>query len=258
MPVLDSGAYVSMENVMLLVRALANDMIYSQGGQVLTDTANFTLPLLNDALEWLQNELDNHGVNTFTKETILSTIGPTEAPTDPGTFVSINDQGYFDGVNQQINPQLPPDLLDPIYLWERQTGSQSNWIPMNEVLDGLPSVVPSDRFQIWDWHQDALNMPGAIQTNDIRLRYTGSQAPFVSPTDVLYIRGGTGPIAYKMLAGFLGSRNPEAALVADAEAYKRVSQLATRNARMKQRVTTTRRSYGYRGPRTRYTPSRNS
>ena len=50
MPVVPNSAYVSMETVTLLIRAIANDMIYSQAGEILTDEANFMLPLLNDAL----------------------------------------------------------------------------------------------------------------------------------------------------------------------------------------------------------------
>lgn len=50
MPVVQSSAYVSLETVTLLIRAIANDMIFSQAGEILTDNANFLLPLLNDAL----------------------------------------------------------------------------------------------------------------------------------------------------------------------------------------------------------------
>src|ERR1700676_1096957 len=144
MPVLQSSAYVSVESVTTLIRAIANDMIFSQAGEILTDNANFMLPLLNDALEWFTNECNNHGIGTFTKETVITPLTVTEVPTDPGVQVNISDSGYWDGVLLNTNPQqfVPPDLLVPLFLWERQTGSTENWIEMVEHPDGLPSVLP--------------------------------------------------------------------------------------------------------------------
>lgn len=257
MPILGSSAYVSFETVTNLIRALANDMIYSQAGEILTDNANFMAPLLNDALEWFQNEVNNHGVDTFTKETWLTGIGPITV-NDPGVQVNISDTGYFDGTNNNPLPQVPNDLLEPILLWERQTGSTEDWIPMQQIPDGLPSVQQSSRFGIWEWREDGIYMLGATQENDIRLRYKGTIAQFVTPQDTLYFRGACGPIAFKMVSNFLISKNPEQAQIAAQEADKRLSQIATRNARTKQREAVTRISYGSPRGRSRFTPPRNS
>lgn len=221
-------------------------MLFGSGGEILTDTAPFTFPMVNDALDWFQNEVGNHGIDSFTKETILTPVLPI-AVNDPGVEVNISDTGYFDGVNNFETPQVPTDLLVPKRLWERQTGTTEVWRPMQEVLDGLPSVCQGDRLGIWEWRTDGLYMPGAMKSNDIRLRYAGSQGQLATPQDVLLFRGANGPIAYKLVSIFLFSKNPEAATAAGAEAKLRVGQLATRNARMKQRVTTTRRSYGSQG-----------
>ena len=171
--------------------------------------------------------------------------------------VNVSDTGYFDGVGMHISPQIPPDLYTPLFLWERQTGSTEEWIEMDERPDGLPSTEQGDRLKIWGWFSDAIYMPGAIQSNDIRLRYTGTHAPFVSVNDTLYFRGATGAIAYKMLAGYLGSKNPTAAQVAAGEAKMRMSQIATRNSRMKQRESVTRRSYGNQRGGNKFYPPRN-
>lgn len=260
MPVVPSSAYVSLETVTLLIRAIANDMLYSQAGEILTDGANFMLPLINDALEWFSNEVNNHGVSTFTKETILTPLTPTETPTDPGAFVNVSDNGYFDSVALKMGPQLqvPPDLLTPLYMWERETGSQEDWVDMIETPDGLPSILPSLRFRIWEWRQDALYMPGAVQSNDLRLRYTGSLAMFVSISDTLYFRGAAGAIAYYMVSTYLASKNPEASQAAESRAVQRLNQIATRSARGKQRELITRRSYGNPRGGSTFIPPRNS
>lgn len=259
MPVVQSSAYVSIESVTTLIRAIANDMIFSQAGEILTDTANFMLPLLNDALEWFQNEVNNHGVSTFTKETLLTPLTATPIPADPATQVNISDSGYFDGSVLNTNPQqfVPPDLLVPLFLWERQTGSTEDWVEMVERPDGLPSVLPSLRFRIWEWRQDGLYMPGASQSNDVRLRYTGSLAQFVSVNDTLYFRGATGALAYYMVSTYMSSKNPQAAALAETRATERLNQIATRSARMKQREPITRRSYGNPSGGNSFIPPRN-
>lgn len=232
-------------------------MIYSQAGEILTDTANFEFVLLNDALEWFQNEVNNHGIDTFRKETFLPNVTAI-AVNDPGIQVNISDTGYFDGANTHALPQVPTDLLVPTDLWERQTGSTEQWIWMHPIPDGLPAVVQGSRLGIWEWRQDAFNMPGATQSNDLRLRYEGSHALLATPQDSLLFRGATGPIAYKMASTYLMSKNPEAATMAAAEAKARIGQLATRNARMKQINSVTRMSYGNTGRGNCFFPPRNS
>jgi hypothetical protein len=246
MPVLGSTAYVTLENVTNLIRAIANDMIYTQAGEILTDNANFMFPLLNDSLEWFQNEVNNHGVTTFEKETFLTSITPAAftPANDPGQQVNISDTGYFDGTANHALPQVPIDLLEPLRLWERQTGSTESWIPVAQAVDGLNSKTPSSRFGSWEWRQDAINLYGATQTNDLRLRYVGSHAVLVTPLDTLYFRGAVGAMAYKTVATYLSSKNKEAADAAMAEAKIRVGQITLRSSRSQQRQIITRRSYG--------------
>lgn len=253
MPIIPSSAYVSLESVLLLIRAIANDMIYSQAGEIFTDSANFAFVLMNDSLEWFQNEVNNHGVESFVKETFLLNVTPAAflnldtgapAPLDPGQQINISDTGFFDGSISHLTPQVPTDLLVPLRMWERQNGSLENWVDMIERPGGLPPVTPGSRLRIWEWRQDAIYMPGSIQTNDIRLRYTGSHATFVTTMDTLYFRGAVGAIAYKTASTYLASKNPQASQAAMAEAELRVNQICTRSARMKQRAPISRISYG--------------
>lgn len=249
---------MSVESVTLLIRAIANDMIFTQAGEVLTDNANFMFPLLNDALNWFENECNNHGVDTFTKETFLNGLTPTPTPDDPATQVDVSDTGYYDGQANHAQPQLPTDLLNPIFLWERQSGSTEDFLPMQEVPDGLPSTTPCDRFRMWEWREDGLYMPGATQENNLRLRYKGSHAQLVTPNDTLYFRGATGPMAYKVASVYLMSKQPETAAQYASEAAGRLNQILTRNARMKQRESVSRIRYGSSGNSRNFIPPRNS
>jgi len=232
-------------------------MLYSQSGEILTDSANFMFPLLNDALEWFANEMNNHGVGTFEKQTFLTNVLAITV-NDPGIQVNISDTGYFDGTQNHQLPQVPTDLNVPLFLWERQHGSAEEWIPMTQALDGLPSYPQGDRLKWWEWRSDTLAFVGATQNNDIRLRYASSHPLLATPKDILFFRGATGCVAYKMVSTYLASKNPEAAQMADSVATSRASQLTTRNARMKQTAPTTRQSYGNLNRGNTFYPPRNS
>jgi hypothetical protein len=226
-----------------LIRALANDAIFSQAGEILTDTSTLLFPLMNDGIEWMSAELDNSGVDTFTKEIILASV--TAVPiVDPGLQVNISDTGYFDSSVNRAAPQFPTDGVNPLFIWERKTGSTEQWVPMEQILMGLPSVVQSSRLKLWEWRQDGLYMPGATQSNDLRVRYSSSHPQLVSPTDTLQVRNAIGPVAYKTVASYLISKNPEAAQLAMAEARDRLALITNRSARQKQTSPAIRQSYG--------------
>ena len=246
MPIVPTSAFVSVESVSLLIRAVTNDMVYSQAGELLTDTSNYLFPLINDSLDWFQNNVNNHGVESFVKETILTpvTVAVFTPANDPGQQVNISDSGYFDGAVTHAAPQVPVDLLEPQRLWERQTGSIENWVDMNECPGGLPSTTPSSRFRMWEWRQDGIYMPGATQSNDLRLRYTGSHATLVTVNDTLLFRGAVGAIAYKTVGTWLASKNPQASGLALVEAKDRMNLICTRSSRAKQREAISRRGYG--------------
>lgn len=260
MPIVVSTAYATVESVTNLMRVIANDMIYSTAGEILTDNANFMLATLNDSLEWFYNECNNHGIDTFKFETFLLSLTPANflPANDPGQQVHLDDTGYFDGQSYSLTPQLPTDLLQPTRMWERQSNSSENWIPMADMADGLPSQTPGNRFGMFEFRQDGLYMPGATQTNDLRLRYVGTHPTITSVNDTLLFRGATGPMAYKSVALYLSSKNEEASDKANSEANLRMSQLFSRNSRMKQRQSVSRKSYGSRRGNLNFFPPRNA
>lgn len=243
MPVLPTTAYGTVEGIFNEARAIVNDMMFSQSGEILTDTSPFTFPMLNRAATYFENVLINHGMKTFVKETVLSPVLPI-AVNDPGVQVNISDTGYFDGSINHAQPQLPTDLQTPLFLWERQTGSTEEWFQMRQVLDGLPSWVQTLRLAIWEWRQDAIYMPGATQSEDLRLRYTAEVVQFATPNDTVLIRGSQSALASYLAAVFAESRGGVMATNAKATGDDFTLQIARRNTRAQQRVTTTRQPYG--------------
>jgi len=243
MPVLPSTAYGTVEGIFQETRAIINDMMFSQAGEIFTDTAPFSFVDLNRAATYFENELMNHGVTTFIKETVLLNVTAI-AVLDPGQQVNISDSGYFDGSINHATPQVPTDLQAPLFLWERQHGSTENWVEMQEIPDGLPSTVQTLRLRLWEWRQDAIYMPGATQAEDIRLRYTSEYIQFASVNDVVYVRGAQSAIASYLAYVFEQSRGSTLAPEMLAMAKDFTLQIIRRNTRARQRETITRRPYG--------------
>jgi hypothetical protein len=254
-PSLGTTAYGTVEGVNNLARALVNDMLTSTAGEILTDAAPFTFPMLNMAADYFTRKLTSNGVKTFVKETLLTPITACNFPglglggADPGQQVNISDAGYFDGSEENYPPNLPSDMLAPLDLWERTTGSLERWEEMHEYTDGLPSMVQGVRLRAWEWRTEAIWMPGATQTNDVKLRYEGSSAQFATPNDTVLIRGAQSALANYLAAVFVNSRNPQAAASFSAAGDDFADMIIRENTHALQRVTVTRKSYGRGGRR---------
>jgi len=187
----------SLLTIMNLVRALVND---SQAGatdtpgegQVFTDNPSispFTQPLLNSAIRELYRELRNVGQPTLLKDNvIISGLTPLDSPInglgqpDPAVQVYLGFGGYFDGTNINGNLKLPSDVIYPEFVWERQTNSNDQFVPMSQTQMGLPSVYQGARLSLWEWRNDNIWMLGSINTNDVRLRYWCTLPQFFSQT----------------------------------------------------------------------------
>lgn len=255
MPVVQTTAYATVEGTFKLARALVNDMLLDQAGEILTDAAPFMFPLLNEAADYFAGQLENHGVKTFTKETVLTPIPACHFPamplgaTDPGQQVNISDVGYFDGSAQHYPPQLPTDMIAPQVLWERATGQIESWKEMTEYPDGLPSITQGQRLACWEWRTERIYMPGATQTNDVRMRYEGETAQFATVNDTIMIRRSQSALANYLAALVVNARNPMAAASCSAAGDSFTNQIIISNVRAMQRETITRQSYGSQGMR---------
>src|SRR6516162_2975629 len=120
---------------------------------------------------FLSNVVDN---------AILTPILPV-ANQDPATQVFISALGYYNGMNTLSQPVLPPDLILPLSIAQRQTGSGAQFTPMMPAKGPLMSRIPGPYFGEWEWRNDAINMVGSTNTMDIRVRYEG-RLPRISPT----------------------------------------------------------------------------
>jgi len=170
----------NLETAVNTARVRLLDAIQAISGDIVTDTAAFTLTAINGAWRRLQELLVNFGCPWLTIEAILSSV-PLVTSADPGSQVSINWSNYFDGTNNQAAPVLPQNLIVPIKLWERAHAGAGSFFPMDKLTDGIPAIPKLAFNKNWEWLNGAIVMPGASQITDIRLRYSAFYADFVAP-----------------------------------------------------------------------------
>jgi hypothetical protein len=184
MPGFPQSLFPTIESVMDLARSIVNDMfpgIGGQNGRVLTDDAPFTIPYLNSAFRTLQRKLRNEGVTFETKDNvILFNLAPVVTP-DPSVQVFVGFNGYNNGTQSFAQPQLPFDCLQLYKVWERTTGSNQPFVPMDQPQNGLPSVFQGNTLSYWEFRSYAIYMFGSILPKDLRLRYKAGQPPINVP-----------------------------------------------------------------------------
>lgn len=239
MPNTQIGVYPVVEGCMNLARATINDMLRASGGQILTDNAPFSIEFVNAAVDACQEYLANNGVPTqIVDNAIIMPIPPTPS-TDPSTQVFIGYQGYNDGVNQHATPVLPPDLIVPLRVWQRQTGSGQQFFIVDPAKDGLQSYQPGSNFRQWEWRQGAIYLQGCTNTQDLRLRYEQALLDFGTSTNFLQatilIPRSKRAIAYLIVYQYALSRGSAQAPAIMQMAEEAMNQIINRHVRADQR-----------------------
>lgn len=224
-------------------RVICNDAGLTLAGELLADSQPYTVELLNAAYRDLQEDLTNNAVETFAQETILQNIGAVVSPTDPSILINISYTGYNNGSNNFALPILPPDMVGPLFLWERMTGSLQNFYPMEQCSDGLPSRAKWTFNREWEWRSDAIWMPGATQANDVRLRYNRFLPELVLspvPSQIQILRADRA-LAYRIATIFAEARGPEATASLESSYRAALKRMVMRTSHRKQRANHRRR-----------------
>lgn len=236
-----TAPYDTVETVLQAARVRLNDAIQSIDGEVLTDTAPFTQTIVLLAWRRLQEYLAEMGIVRPQREAILTGVPPV-AVLDPAVQVFLNWTNYFDGMNYWNVPVLPQDLLLPLRLWERPTGQNADFAPMDNWLDGLPAWGKASCNRIWEWREDSIFLPGALQTMDIRLRYAAYLPDFVTTAQTQWynqpvpIARVLDPFAYFICSEMANARGDVDGAAFDTKAQAAAKRVFNREVRMKQRV----------------------
>lgn len=253
MPVLGSSAYNTADDVLTRVRTICNDSEVA-GGDIITSTAPFAIDLLNAGFERVQLELAKYGVEVNTAEVWLIGL-PTMPTIDPEARMVIDDTGcnilYPNGVGNVFSnaPALPADLVVPLKLSERQTGTTNQAQPLKQPNSGLIPFSQSLYLRQWEWEADGIRTLGATQALDLKLEYEKHLLKLVSPTDPVPIRGVVNAAAYFSALIFAEGRGGVVSPNFKQNATEEIFLLQQLSVRRKQRKQVRRRPYSGRGGR---------
>src|SRR5215475_10057753 len=199
MPVINPGPYPTYAQVMNLARSYVNDTFRGATGtpgegQILTDSAPFTLPFLRAMTAELYQELGNISAGALIRDNfILFNVPPVHgfwgiAATDPATETYFGYNGFFDGRVLHPNLALPADFYAPLYCWERTSNTNNEFQDMMEVQHALPAAKQTTANAFWEWRQDRIVMPGSLLMKDIKIRYVAVLPLLTGVTDLTTVQ----------------------------------------------------------------------
>lgn len=254
MPVLapqGNTPYDTVDICLNFARIIANDAGISIAGDLLSDAQPATLPYLCLAWRELQDALIDNGVEVETKEAILTGFPPNTSQ-DPADLAYIGYAQSFDGQTFWQTPVLPPDLLVPLELWQRQTGTMDGFTRVQSANDGLQSGYPLSYINAWEWRGDGIYTNGALLSLDFRIRYSAYFNDFVLNQDGSFpgqvqipILRSAPALAYYVVSTFIRGRGADADIRAEitSKGIEAIQKLVNRTARKKQRGNHRRQPY---------------
>jgi hypothetical protein len=266
--------YDNLESVLNVARTRLNDAIQSLSGDILTDSQEFTGTMTNSAWRKLQAFIANLGFSRY-KRKFFGFALPVTATYDPSQPNLWNWAYYFDGTsywNNESTPAtsvLPADLICPLYLRERQTGTNAAFTRMRFRPDGLLETNKMPFNGQWEWKDDSIYIPGSTVSMDFEVEYAAFDADFVTTNNILGNPATSPPttpsnmvvpimrcqsaFANYLVAELMEGRDDAAAAAQaalyEAKAEKDVKLMMNNDVKLKQRTPVQRRSYAGRGRR---------
>lgn len=182
--------YPLLSTVISYARVAVNDVVQTVSGNTLTNDADFTPLIVNEAWLMFQQKLVSLGYEEFRTDNLILTL-PAVNSEDAALQVTLDWQGYNDGVTNDPSIVLPQTLIKPLKLAERPTDSAPNvnmFIDMDGPEQGIrriPSISKAQWNGIWIWHANKIYMPGATAITDLRVDFLAYLADFTG-TGVSY------------------------------------------------------------------------
>jgi hypothetical protein len=238
------AAFDSAEYVLNQTRAITNDVMESNAGDILTDDWPATWIYLNIAQRKCQEYLSANGVETNSQEIILRNL-PAVSNSDPSTQVWLSQSGYFDGTDNHSNPKLPANLVIPHRVWTRFAGTQCPFVQVSPTKDGINGFMLQLPYpSVYDWRSNQLVLPGFTQAADIRLRFDQYFADLTGPTSVVPYPRMAVALAYMTAYVFANARGDQMAGGLKQDAYAELDNIISQSIRKRQRRGVSRRAYG--------------
>lgn len=251
-PPTPTAPYDILDSVLNSARVRMNDAIQSIGGDILTDQQPFTQEMANSGWRRMQSFLANLGYSRMKKPLVLPAF-PKVANFDPASWTSLDWAFFFDGTSYWSAPNVsvfPADLILPLRVSERITGSQSGWCKMTQAQDELPACRKTAYNGCWLWENDTLYMPGSVYSMDLRFEYAAFLPDFVTAGSVQWyqqpvpIMRAKNSLSYYICAEAAGARDDMDADPFIVKAEQEARLIVNQEISQRQRTPARRRCYG--------------
>lgn len=235
------GYQDTVETVLVATRAMINDAIASTAGDVLKDDQPFTQTYFQLAYRRFQEKLADKGYSRNKRRSVLHQM-PVLGSIDPGSEYWVSWTQCFDGANFWASPTLPTDLIVPIKLAERVSGTNAGFAPMTLWIDGLPSQVKQWRNRVWEWRSDTVFMPGSQMAMDIEIWYLAYMPDIVSvgttawTSQPIPFQRALDPLASLMAYEVCNARGDADANIFETRADAGINRMFNRDVKQKQRT----------------------
>jgi len=180
------------------VAALLNDKVMS------IFTFDAQVPYLNIALVELQEELQLNNI-------------PITNRSEEIIFLHAGNEGIGGpGKGNEGQPQLPPNLIEPLTLYERITGTNFSFFQMKRVEFIPVNQTNTAYLHFWTWIDDKIEfIPGGATSNlDIKIHYVASIFKNINtPTDEIPYNRAKSFLTYRtaaLCAEFIGENQTRA------------------------------------------------
>lgn len=267
MPVVPGGGisiYDPVTTILNTCRVRLNDKLpslQSYSGKILDETQATTQQAWNSGWRRLQENLAGCGVERFKGDIVIFNIPPT-TNFDPASKCSISWSQFFDGTNFQTQPVLPSNLLNPLWMSERWSGSQlpfpdPRYPNMLKSVDGMPTPIKVQCNRVWEWREEQIFFPGSTVAMDFRIGFRLCMPDFVDIDDTHWyefdvpLRYCQNALAWAVCTEFAYARaaDGEADMLAVATACEEqtmmaAKQYANRDIMANERVQVRRTPYG--------------
>jgi len=186
MPVGGSNRFPSLESIATLFRAQINDSFAGATntpgeGLIMTDLNPDLLVFMNSAIRDTYSDLRNVGEPALILDNYILTGIPALTTPNPAIQVSLDSIGYFNGFTFSSAWTLPANCMRVERIWERTSGGNGTFAPMDPAPFGLPGMNQTDRMGWWETRQNAVWMPGAMLSVDLRLRCLITFPDYLNP-----------------------------------------------------------------------------
>jgi hypothetical protein len=257
------NVYPSLQEIANQVRTILNDdgagATGTVGeGQIVVNNSAISVKLpnaMNLAIGQVHRELRNSGSPLLIADNYIVTGLPVvngvngSAAPDASAQVCLGYTGFFDGTQMWPDYKLPINMLMPERMWQRQTGTNLPFTPMEQAQFGLAPVYQGVSLGQWEWRSDGLWMNGSTVNCDIRLRYQLKLNLFYGQninynTTYVPIQDCVAAVAYKAAYIIDFSLGSEVAPMLGAQADKEIAQLQNESVRRAQTIDYSRIPYG--------------